>query len=532
MKNYPFYHSYIRNSFAEENTYGARYCQPWAWAYYNSQYPDLDMKMPEGNRLENWPSFSEEKLKLPQPYWDGHESIIDCYWKVWELAFDKKLCKATTQNSFVSDYNDTAFNDATFMWDSAFIALFGLYGRRVWHFQGTLDNFYCKQHPDGFICREIRKIDGEDKYQRFDPSGTGPNVLPWAEWEYYCQTGDKNRLAKVFPPLAAYTRWFRNNRTWPNGSYWGTGWSTGMDNQPRIPKQRHEWLEHCHQTWVDTCMQAVLADKILVKMARELGRETDVTEFTEEALSLSNWINQNLWDDRTGFYHDLRRNGSRIIEVKSIGAYWALLAELVPEERINRFLSHLEDPNSFKRVHCVPSLSADTEGYDPDGGYWRGAVWAPTNYMLLRGLNLLNKDALSHEIGKNHVENIASAYVKTGTLWENYAPDFLGEGRSQKDFVGWTGVPPVSVLFENVFGIKPDVPANRLIWDVRLIEEHGVLQYPFGKNQTLSLRCFARNNVTDEPKLEISGDISMEIEIRWSGNKRIYLPNDINKCQP
>ncbi|MCX7003748.1 MAG: hypothetical protein NTV22_10815, partial [bacterium] len=260
--NRPFYHTYVPNRFAEENTFGARGCQPWPWAHYNSQHPGPEAAwMPAGNRPPQWPTCADARAHLPVPFWDGHAEVSACYWKVWELAFDRKLRKATPLNRFVSDFNATAFNDATFMWDSAFITLFGRYGRRAWHFQGTLNNFYCKQHPDGFICREIREADGEDRFQRFDPAGTGPNVLPWAEWEYFRTTGDRARLARVFPPLAAYTRWFRLNRTWPDGSYWGTGWSTGMDNQPRIPPGRHAWYEHCHQTWVDTCMQAVLADR-------------------------------------------------------------------------------------------------------------------------------------------------------------------------------------------------------------------------------------------------------------------------------
>jgi len=526
MNHYPFYHSYIRNSFAEENTFGARYCQPWAWAHFNSQYQDSESeKMPEGNRIDKWPSFENVRDLLPKPFWKGHEDEIKCYWKVWELAFDKKLRRATQENRFVSDYNATAFNDATFMWDSVFITFFGIYGRRAWHFQGTLDNFYCKQHPDGFICREIREEDGEDKYQRFYPSGTGQNILPWGEWEYYCQTGDKKRLARVFPALAAYTRWFRNYRTWPNGSYWGTGWSTGMDNQPRIPDGRHEWYEHCHQTWVDTCMQAVLADKILVQMGIVLGREKETLEFEEEAIFLSDWINQNLWDDRTGFYHDLRRDGSRIVEVKSIGAYWALLAGVVPKERLSVFISHLKNEESFNRIHCVPSISADTKGYDSDGGYWQGAVWAPTNYMLLRGLAQYKKDELSHEIGKNHVDNVTKAFLKTGTLWENYAPDYVGEGRSEKDFVGWTGVPPVAVLFENVFGLKTDLNSNKLVWDIRLLEEHGVSSYPFGQKGLLSLHCKARRDFAEEPVVEIFANCDVEVEIRWLKGKWIYTIN-------
>lgn len=518
MTQFPFFHTYIRNSFAEENTFGARYCQPWPWAHFNSQHPSpASEQMPEGNRPECWPTFAEARALLPQPFWKNHDNAIACYWKVWELAFDRKMRKATPENRFVSDFNATAFSDATFMWDSAFITLFGLYGRRAWHFQGTLDNFYGKQHPDGYICREIRESDGEDKFQRHDPSGTGPNVLGWAEWEYFLKTGDRTRLARIFPPLAAYTRWFRLNRTWPNGAYWGTGWSTGMDNQPRIPHGRHEWYEHCHQTWVDTCMQAVLADRVLVAMAKEIGREADAAEFAEEAETLTAWINENLWDEATGFYHDLHRDGSRMTGVKTIGAYWALLAGVVPPERLPQFIGHLKNRAEFERTHRVPSLSADTAGYDPDGAYWRGGVWPPTNYMVLRGLNTVGAPELAAAIGKNHVEVVTEVFNQTGTLWENYAPDHVrpGSGLSTPDFVGWTGVPPVAVLFEEVFGLQPEAGKNRLTWNVRHLEEHGIARYPFGEAGELSLHCAERGSADDEPRIECQSNVPLTLEIRW-----------------
>ena len=95
------------------------------------------------------------------------------------------------------------------MWDSSFMTMFGRYGSRAFNFQRTLDNFYSRQHADGFICREIAIGDGTDRFERFDPSSTGPNLMPWAEWEYYLHFQDKERLASVFPgpaglhPMAA-----------------------------------------------------------------------------------------------------------------------------------------------------------------------------------------------------------------------------------------------------------------------------------------------------------------------------------------
>ena len=37
--------------------------------------------------------------------------------------------------------------------------------------------------------------------------------------------------------------------------------------------------------------------------------------------------------------------------------------------------AELRNPRTFGRHHPVPTLAADEKGYDPAGGYWRGAVW-------------------------------------------------------------------------------------------------------------------------------------------------------------
>lgn len=531
MSSYPFYHTYVENRFACENTFGARYCQPWPWAHYNRRRPEAEAeRMPPGNRPDHWPTFAEARHLLPQPFWAGHDEAIACYWRAWELAFGH-FRRATPENLFPSDFSATAFNDSTFMWDSAFIALFGRYGRRAWPFQATLDNFYAKQHPDGFICREIREADGTDRFQRFDPAGTGPNVLAWAEWEHYRHTADRDRLARVFPPLVAYGQWLRRYRTWPNGAYWATGWSSGMDNQPRFTgcytdrethrwEGVHEWYDHAHGVWADANFQALLSDRIITLMSEALGRAEEVPDFRAEYRHLGRWVNRHLWDNETGFYHDLDRSGRRQSGVKSIGAYWALLAGIVPRARLNAFLAHLTDASRFARRHCCPSLSADTPGFEPDGGYWRGGVWPPAVYMLLEGLQSVGRSDLAHTIAQNHLDNVVGAFARTGTLWENYAPDYWGEGRSTPDFVGWSGVPPIAVLFEHVFGLRADAPAETLTWDVRLLEEHGVANYPFGPQSRIDLRCERRARPEDEPRIEIQTDAPVRVRIRWAGGQR------------
>jgi hypothetical protein len=488
----PYFETYVTNPLVEENAF-------------------LGMAMDESPL----PAYAEVKHLLPRPHWEGHEAALACYQKVWEIAFGN-LRRPTEENGFVANYIDTAFNDHLFMWDSAFILMFARYGARAFDSQRTLDNLYAKQHPDGFICREVIESNGLDLFCRFDPPSTGPNVLPWAEWEHWQSIGDVERLARVFPVLVAYHQWLRAYRTWPDGSYWTCGWGCGMDNQPRTSGgQLHAWWYHDHLSWIDACLQQVLSARLLLQMADVVGRSDEVADLRREIESLSAFINDEMWDESTAFYYDRHADGS-LSDVKTIGAYWALLADVLSGERLARFVAHLEDAGEFNRPHRVPALSADDPAYRADGGYWCGGVWAPTNYMVLRGLTQVGYDELAHEIGLNHVNRVAEVFERTGTVWENYAPEEAAPGQAKGDFVGWTGLPPVAVLFEYVFGLRPDVAGNRLVWDVRLLEGHGVEGYPFGADGLLTLRCAARSRDEEQPQIEVHSNVPLTLEIRWA----------------
>ena len=459
-------------------------------------------------------SFSTAKSALPEPIWPTRQDVLKCYWKTWELAFSN-VRGATKFNGFISPYIDPAFNGHIFMWDTSFMVMFGRYGHRAFNFQGSLDNFYHRQHPDGFICREISTVNGDEIFQRFDPSSTGPNIMPWAEWEYFKNFNDKNRLSKVFTPLLAYYQWFRTNRSWPDGTYFSTGWGCGMDNQPRVPDGFSLEFSPAFMSWIDTSLQAVFAAKVLIAMAKQLNREAEVKDIQEEVTALTNFLQKYLWDTQTAFYYDRFRDGSKS-KVKSIAAYWALLADVVPKDQLDKFVAHLENPKEFARLHRVPTLSADDPGFKADGHYWQGGVWAPTSYMVLRGLTNVKKDSLAYEIAFNHLDNVVKVYNETGTLFENYAPDSL-KGMYRKDMVGWTGLVPIAVLFEYVFGIRPNVPDHLITWDIRLTDEFGLKKYPFKRDGLVDFWCAARKKPTDRPRVKVKSNVALDLKLIWAG---------------
>ena len=141
--------------------------------------------------------------------------------------------------------------------------------------------------------------------------------------------------------------------------------------------------------------------------------------------------------------------------------------------------------------------------------------------MILRGLSKLGENDLAHEIAINHHHNVVEVFAQTGTLWEDYAPEKIAPGiPARPNFVGWSGLPPIAVLLEYIFGLRPDVSTSRLIWDIRLLEEHGVEQYPFGKAGTLSLRCHARRTIMEQPLIQASSTIPCIVDIRWPGGRK------------
>lgn len=469
------------------------------------------------------PNFSKIKNNLPQPVWGGHKDYLDCYWKAWKIAFSN-IRKPKEGTGFVSNYIDAAFNGCIFMWDSAFMLMFGKYAKKIFNFQGTLDNFYSHQHVDGFICRQIEEDSGNDVFARHDPSSTGPEVLAWCEWDYFLNFGDKERLARVYPCLVAYHQWMREHFTWRDGTYFSSGYGCGMDNCPRLEEKYHVCYDHGHMIWVDACMQELNACNILLKMSEVLGRSEFIAELEEERDNLKSVINDKLWDEETKFYYDLRKDNT-FNYVKHIGAFWSLLAKCVPDERSEAFIAHLNNENEFKTVHRVPTLSRDHEEYNPAGGYWCGSVWSPTNYMVLKGLDQYCKPQLAYDIACAHLDAVVSVYKDTGTLFENYAPekvggDFKRGSSSMSDFVGWTGLSPISIMFEYVFGIKPNAAENKITWYINLCDRHGIEKYPFGNNGELTLVCEERKNAAEKPVVTIKSDVPVTVELFWDEGRQ------------
>ncbi|MEG2612661.1 MAG: trehalase family glycosidase [Alistipes sp.] len=463
-------------------------------------------------------SFAEARKILPAPMWEGHDQEVAMYWHAWQIAVGN-IRQPQEGSGFVSPYLDIAYNGNIFMWDASFMMMFARYGYRYFPFQRTLDNFYAKQHPDGFICREI-KADGADCFERYDPTSTGPNLLPWVELMYYRQFGDMERLHKIFPALCAYAKWWQQNRTWPDGTYWSSGWGTGMDNMPRVKPEYNPIYSHGHMVWLDTNLQQMLVDESLLQIGFYIERWQEIEEMEDEMKHLRTYINDKLWDEQTGFLHDRYADGS-LCPTKGIGAYWALQTNALDSQRLNRLVAHLADTTEFNRPHRVPSLSADHPKYNPLGRYWQGGVWPGTNYMVIDGLNRKGYTNQARQIAENHYTSVFNVWQNTGTFWEYYAPEKIEPGfMARKNFVGWAGLPPIAVFIEYILGVQSDYSEGKITWDIHHTEAHGIDRYPYGPDGVVGLKVKARTSLDQTPVVSVTTNVPFDLTLTWGAGQR------------
>lgn len=462
------------------------------------------------------PVFAELRDELPQPLYAENPLWVETYWKAWEIAF-RNFHEPTAQNGFVSQYIDAAFNNCIFMWDTSFMTLFCNYAHPLVPGIASLDNFYCKQYPDGEICREIRREDGRDvpfwvnsaggslysswgydvpdhigkvgiRYVGRDeptpPShltldGMNHPIMAWAELESYRLTGDRERLKEVYEPLKRYYAALKLYLRQGNGLYM-TDWAS-MDNSARNPYLRGGG------TGIDISSEMVLFARNLAQMAVLTGHKKEAAEYEADADALADRINELMWNAADGFYYDLTLTGEQV-KVKTVAAYWTLLSGAATPQRARTIAAKLVDRATFGRNNSVPTLSADEQKYDPRGNYWCGSVWAPTTTMVVEGLERYGMDTLARRIALNHVALVAEVYRRTGTIWENYAPDAPAPGVHAdgkpvaKDFVGWSGIGPIKFFLEYALGIRADAQNNRVTWTIDSDQAVGCRNFRFNGN--------------------------------------------------
>lgn len=502
------------------------------------------------------PEWARLHLELPRPDWPPDPSLVNAYWRVWELAC-AHLRRPAAGRDLLSAYLDPCLGGPLRLADSAWMTMFMTLGHGLVPAAEMLDNFYHAQHPDGEICQELTQ-DGQDHpawvnreemplftrrtgrpvpLGRAAPTpaltldGLHSPLAAWAELCHWRQSGDSERLREVWAPLLAYHDALWAHLRHANGLL-VADWAS-MENSPRNAGLL---------CGVDIASQMVLSARALAELAPAaaaahiragdsragLAARREARRLAEDADALAARIREAMWDPATAFFYDLRADGTRH-NVQTIAAYWTLVAGVATADQARSLAAWLGNPQGFDGPAGPPTLATGHEAFDPRGGYYRGAVWPPLVLMVCRGLQRYGLGDLAHRIACRHLGVVARVCAETGTIWENYAPDGSGPGRPARgDFVGQSGV-IATLLLEQVLGLEANAPGRQLIWTVRTLRYSGCQLYRVAGTR-VQVQAPARAQDTDPLYVLVEADQPVELIARVGAREireRVTAPREL-----
>ncbi|WP_286034205.1 MGH1-like glycoside hydrolase domain-containing protein [Fusobacterium necrogenes] len=299
-----------------------------------------------------------------------------------------------------------------------------------------------------------------------------PALATWAVWKVYEATGDKEFLKEMYPKLKAYHEWWYTNRDHnKNGiaEYGGmihrynnspeeiilaAAWESGMDNAVRFDVEGYgeddigvKVFENrdaqenlvgysINQESVDL-NSFLYAEKVyLGKIADILGYTQESKDFFEKAVYVKNYINDNMYDEATGYYYDLQfdhAGNTKLLVNRGKGTegYIPLWANAADDEKAKKVVENILDENVMNTYLPFPTAAKDNPKYDPTK-YWRGPVWLDQAYFGIIGLNNYGYKKEARDLTIKLFENL-EGLLEDGVIRENYNPE-TGEGLHCSNF--------------------------------------------------------------------------------------------------
>jgi len=454
------------------------------------------------------------------------QDFVDIYDRTW----------AWIQDCWLSGSKDSGFDGKFFgypgsptieQFDAVCSSFFLVYSNRIYQAHPTLDAFYAKQEPNGAIRNRYDVETGAPVVDASNPEGVGMPLFAWAEYNLYHKTANKKRVKDVLPTLQKYVSWIDAAFKQPNGLYAVPLSATTMDNAPR---EKAKYL-------VDFNAAMAVNALYISAMGDILNDKETSFQYKRLYFSLKTRINSLMWDNDDGFYYDLDADEKRI-KLKTIAGYWPLLAEIPNDDKAERLIDRLSDPGDFGSEHPFPTVAVSEPCFDPEGNGYRGSVFPPFTFMVIKGLEKYNRWDLARECAIRHLYYVLDSMHpdgnhQKGNLWEAYLP--MKEGPAKRadksdfprpQYLAYSGLSTVCLMIENIVGLSISLPRKTVDWIIPNLEIMGI--------ENLSLK---RNMITILSNKSGRGwEIHMESEklyyftINILGKKKKTLPIPSGKC--
>lgn len=441
-------------------------------------------------------------------YYD--QDFVDIYNRTW--AWTQDIWKnGTSENGFGSSYLSYETNSTINQFEICFSSFFLVYSNKVYDPARLLDIFYSKQEENGAIRGEYNIADGKPVFTENNPESVMPPLFAWSEYNIFHKVGQKKRIKEIVPTLEKYYDWLESEFMDESGLYTVPLEATTMINSPRT--DMYYPIDFNSQQAVNSLYMSALGDIL---------NDKDMSfRYKRKYFALKTRINSLMWNEEAGIYFDLKKNKEQV-KVKTIASFWPLLAEIPNEEKLEKLIDHLKNPETFGTDNPFPSLAADEPEFSEEGEGYKGSVFPIFTFMVIKGLEKYAQYDLARECSIRHMYYILDTFHpesgKKGSLWEAYKPLKDGpavwaenEEFNRELYIPAAALSTLSLMIENVVGLFISLPRKTVDWIIPTLELMGI--------EDLSLK---RNFITI-----LSNKSSRGWEIRLESEKLYYFTIDL-----
>ncbi|MDR0670889.1 MAG: hypothetical protein LBF64_01095, partial [Oscillospiraceae bacterium] len=238
-----------------------------------------------------------------------------------------------------------------------------------------------------------------------------------------------------------------------------------------------------------------------------------------------------MWSEADSFFFNINSAGTAFTNIATPTGLWALAAGAATPEQAERMI-RLYALNSEKmfRPQGLSTVTYDYGSFKPTGGYWNGAMWSPTSYQYIKGLQRYGYDKLAFQEAVRHIDALErvraqGAYDRYNsylhTLWENYSSEWDIPGStessdtqpSRSNFVGWTGALAIGSIIEDIVGITLDAPQNTVNWNMQLTEGNGIDNL-WMAGHTFSVRAAPRPTAESAVEITVRAERPFTLKVK------------------
>jgi hypothetical protein len=402
---------------------------------------------------------------------EAYNALRTCL--AWDTIYEpehEQICSPVSRL-----WNITWGGYVLFDWDTYFSSMMAMLENKELAYANAIA--ITREKTEAGFIPNFGAADGDKSRDRSQPP-----VGSLALRELYRTFREKWIVEYLFDELLTWNRWFAANRMLPNGQLcWGSTpfeprsgkrWETdgvngrfggalesGMDNAPMYDGIPFDQKTHllCLADVGLTGLYIMDCEK-LAELADTIGR-SEGPELRQRAEQSKLGLEE-LWDEDYGFYLNRRTDTGEFSRSISAANFYALFSDKVSGERAERMIQeHFYNPREYYGEYIIPNTGRNDPAYQ-DQDYWRGRIWAPTNYLAyiaLRSRGLKGPGKILAEKSRNL---LMKEWIQHGHVHENYNGD-TGEGCDVKNsdkFYHWGALLSLIALIDAGYVPGPEQP--------------------------------------------------------------------------